>query len=36
VTFGGADFKTLYVTARTSLDTIKMEVAGHQFARKKR
>jgi gluconolactonase len=33
VTFGGADFKTLYVTARTSLYTIPMEVAGHQFAR---
>src|SRR5262245_19505499 len=35
VTFGGADFKTLYVTARTSLYTIPMEVAGHQFARGK-
>jgi gluconolactonase len=35
VTFGGADFKTLYVTAQSSLYTIKMEVAGHQFARKK-
>jgi gluconolactonase len=35
VTFGGADFKTLYVTARTSLYTIQMEVAGHQFAREK-
>jgi gluconolactonase len=35
VKFGGADFKTLYVTARTSLYTIKMEVAGHQFAREK-
>jgi gluconolactonase len=35
VTFGGADFKTLYVTARTSLYTVKMEVAGHQFSRKK-
>jgi gluconolactonase len=33
VTFGGSDFKTLYVTARTSLYTIPMEVAGHQFAR---
>jgi gluconolactonase len=33
VTFGGPDFKTLYVTARTSLYTVKMEVAGHQFAR---
>jgi gluconolactonase len=36
VTFGGKDFKTLYVTARTSLYTIEMEVAGHQFARKKK
>jgi gluconolactonase len=35
VTFGGTDFKTLYVTARTSLYTIPMEVAGHQFARHK-
>jgi gluconolactonase len=35
VKFGGADFKTLYVTARTSLYTIKMDVAGHQFARDK-
>jgi gluconolactonase len=35
VTFGGPDFKTLYVTARTSLYTIPMEVAGHQFARGK-
>jgi gluconolactonase len=35
VTFGGPDFKTLYVTARTSLYTIPMEVAGHQFAREK-
>ncbi len=35
VTFGGTDFKTLYVTARTSLYTIPMEVAGHQFARGK-
>ncbi len=33
VKFGGADFKTLYVTARTSLYTFKMDVAGHQFAR---
>ncbi len=33
VKFGGKDFKTLYVTARTSLYTIPMEVAGHQFAR---
>lgn len=35
VTFGGADGKTLYVTARTSLYTIPMEIAGHQFARGK-
>lgn len=35
VTFGGADLKTLYVTARTSLYTIPMEVAGHQFTREK-
>jgi gluconolactonase len=35
VTFGGADFKTLYVTARTSLYTVQMEVAGHLFALKK-
>jgi gluconolactonase len=28
-TFGGADFKTLYVTARTSLYSARMEVAGH-------
>jgi gluconolactonase len=33
VKFGGAAFKTLYVTARTSLYTIRMDVAGHQFAR---
>src|SRR5262245_23549340 len=32
VTFGGKEFKTLYVTARTSLYTIPMEVAGHRFA----
>ena len=30
-TFGGPDYKTLYVTARTSLYTIPMEVAGHVF-----
>lgn len=34
VTFGGPDGKTLYVTARTSLYTVPMEVAGHIFARK--
>ena len=31
VKFGGADFKTLYVTARTSLDTAPMAVKGHRF-----
>lgn len=31
VTFGGKDFKTLYVTARTSLYTVPMSIAGHQF-----
>lgn len=36
VTFGSAKFDTLHVTARTSLYTVKMEVAGHQFARKKK
>jgi gluconolactonase len=35
VTFGGADFKTLYVTARTSLYTVPMEATGHLFALKK-
>lgn len=35
VTFGGADFKTLYVTAQKSLYTVQMEVAGHLFAVKK-
>ena len=32
VTFGGADRKTLFVTARTSIYTAKMQVAGHRFA----
>jgi gluconolactonase len=32
VKFGGKDLKTLYVTARTSLYTIPMEVKGHRFA----
>ncbi len=32
VTFGGADLKTLYVTARTSLYTAPMEAKGHRFA----
>ena len=31
VTFGGKDMKTLYVTARTSVYTCPMEVAGHRF-----
>ncbi|MSU77756.1 MAG: SMP-30/gluconolactonase/LRE family protein [Gemmataceae bacterium] len=35
VTFGGAKFDTLYVTARTSLYTVQMEVTGHLFAFKK-
>jgi gluconolactonase len=30
-TFGGKDMKTLYVTARTSLYAVPMEVAGHRF-----
>lgn len=34
VTFGGPDRKTLYVTARTSLYTVPMEVAGHAFGGK--
>jgi gluconolactonase len=31
VTFGGQDNKTLYVTARKSLYTVKMNATGHQF-----
>jgi gluconolactonase len=31
VTFGGADMRTLYVTARTSLYTLPMEATGHRF-----
>lgn len=31
-TFGGKDMKTLFVTARTSLYTAKMEATGHRFA----
>lgn len=31
VTFGGKDYKTLYVTARTSLYAVDMEVKGHVF-----
>lgn len=34
-TFGGADRKTLYVTARTSLYTVPMEITGHAFAQGK-
>jgi gluconolactonase len=30
--FGGKEMKTLYVTARTSLYAIRMEVVGHRFA----
>jgi gluconolactonase len=33
VTFGGPDFKTLYITARTSLYRAEMEATGHQFAK---
>jgi gluconolactonase len=33
VTFGGPDFKTLYITARTSLYKADMEATGHRFAR---
>jgi len=35
VTFGGKDFKTLYVTAKSSVYTVPMEVAGHRFPGKK-
>ena len=31
-TFGGADMKTLYVTAQTSLYALKVEATGHRFA----
>jgi gluconolactonase len=31
VAFGGKDLKTLYVTARTSVYTVPMEVAGHRY-----
>jgi gluconolactonase len=34
VKFGGADMKTLFVTARTSLYTVPMDVAGHRYAAK--
>jgi gluconolactonase len=33
-TFGGADFKTLYVTARTGVYTVRMDATGHRFATK--
>jgi gluconolactonase len=35
VDFGGADFKTLIVTARTSVYTVPMEAVGHQFGKKR-
>jgi gluconolactonase len=35
VTFGGPDFKTLYVTARTSLYTVPMQATGHGYAKAK-
>lgn len=35
-TFGGPDFKTLYITARTSLYKAEMEATGHQFAKGKK
>jgi hypothetical protein len=31
VKFGGRDMKTLYVTARTSLYTVRMKATGHRF-----
>ena len=34
VTFGGPQMKTLFVTARTSLYSAKMEIAGHSFVNK--
>jgi len=34
VTFGGPEMKTLYVTARTSLYSVEMEIAGHSFFHK--
>ena len=33
VCFGGKDMKTLYVTARTSLYTVRMEATGHRFGK---
>jgi gluconolactonase len=35
VTFGGPDLRTLYVTARTSLYTVRMDATGHRFATSK-
>lgn len=35
-TFGGPDYKTLYVTARTGLYAVPMEVAGHAFPGRKK
>ncbi|MBN1695430.1 SMP-30/gluconolactonase/LRE family protein [candidate division WOR-3 bacterium] len=34
LTFGGSEMKTLYVTARTSLYSAEMEIAGHSFSHK--
>jgi gluconolactonase len=34
VDFGGTDFKTLIVTARTSVYTVPMEATGHRFGKK--
>ena len=34
VCFGGKDFKTLFVTARTSLYSVRMNVAGHVVKKK--
>jgi gluconolactonase len=34
VTFGGPEMRTLYVTARTSLYSVEMEIKGHQFFQK--
>jgi len=34
VTFGGPEMKTLYVTARTSLYSVKMEITGHPSFKK--
>jgi gluconolactonase len=35
VTFGGPEFKTLYITARMSLYRAEMEATGHRFAQGK-